>query len=144
MQVKLATGETFRPEKVVFAAGRAGDTDASASTTWASRRTRAAGRRRRSLPHVCARIYARATSSVPALASVSMEQARVAVCWAFDIPFKRTVDPLPPFGVYAIPEVAMIGMTEEQAVAEGIPCAVGRARFDANTRATIAGSGTAC
>jgi NAD(P) transhydrogenase len=80
----------------------------------------------------------------PALASVSMEQARVATCWAFDIPFKKTVDELPPFGVYSIPEVAMVGMTEQQAEAAGIAYAVGRARFDTNTRSAIAGSTDGC
>jgi NAD(P) transhydrogenase len=47
----------------------------------------------------------------PTLASVLMEQGRVAACYAFGIPFKETVDPLPPYGVYSIPEAAMVGMT---------------------------------
>jgi NAD(P) transhydrogenase len=76
----------------------------------------------------------------PALASVSMEQGRVAACHAFGIPLKQTVDPLAPFGVYSIPEVAMAGLTEEAAVAAGISYAVGRAWFEANTRAAISGS----
>src|SRR5207247_6366589 len=70
----------------------------------------------------------------PALASVSMEQARVAACWAFDIPLTRAVDSLPPFGVYSVPEVAMVGLTEEGAAAAGIAYATGRARFGANAR----------
>jgi len=69
-----------------------------------------------------------------------MEQARVAACWAFDIPLKRAVDSLPPFGVYSVPEVAMVGLTEEGAAAQGIAAATGRARFDANTRAAISGA----
>jgi NAD(P) transhydrogenase len=76
----------------------------------------------------------------PALASVSMEQARVAACSAFGIPFKETLDPLPPFGVYSIPEIAMVGLTEEQADARNIDYEVGRGWFERNTRATIAGS----
>jgi len=40
----------------------------------------------------------------PALASVAAEQGRVAACHAFGVPFKQTVDPLPPYGVYSIPE----------------------------------------
>jgi NAD(P) transhydrogenase len=71
---------------------------------------------------------------------VSMEQGRVAVCHAFDIPFKDTVDPLPPFGVYAIPEVAMVGMTEAAARAAGIDVECGRASFEANARARISGA----
>jgi NAD(P) transhydrogenase len=76
----------------------------------------------------------------PALASVSMEQARIAACWAFDLPLKRSADTLPPFGVYSVPEVAMVGLTEEDAVARGVDHAVGRARFAGNTRAAISGA----
>jgi pyruvate/2-oxoglutarate dehydrogenase complex dihydrolipoamide dehydrogenase (E3) component len=50
-----------------------------------------------------------------------MEQARVAVCNArFGIALKGDVDALAPLGVYSIPELAMVGMTEEQARAEEI------------------------
>lgn len=142
LQVELADGETLRPEKVIFAAGRAGNTDglgladAGVATDERGRivvdehfRTTAEG------------VYAAGdVIGPPALGSVSMEQARVAACWAFDIPFKRTVDPLPPFGVYSIPEVAMVGLTENEAQSRGIPYAVGRARLDQNTRAAIAGA----
>jgi NAD(P) transhydrogenase len=75
----------------------------------------------------------------PALASVSMEQGRVAACHAFRIHFKETVDPMPPFGVYSIPEVAMVGLTEEAARERGIDYEVGRGYFEKNTRARIAG-----
>ena len=44
-----------------------------------------------------------------------MEQGRVAMCHAFGIEFKDTVDPSPPFGVYSIPEAAMVGLTERAA-----------------------------
>jgi NAD(P) transhydrogenase len=69
-----------------------------------------------------------------------MEQARIAACWAFDLPLKRSGDALPPFGVYSVPEVATVGLTEEAAAEEGIEYAVGRASFATNTRAAIAGA----
>ena len=75
----------------------------------------------------------------PALASVSMEQGRVAVCHAFGFPFKETVDPLPPFAVYSIPEAAMVGLSEGAAQAQGIDHEVGRGWFKGNARATISG-----
>jgi NAD(P) transhydrogenase len=142
VQVELAGGETLQPEKVIFAAGRSGNTDglgldaAGVATDERGRivvdehyRTTADG------------IYAAGdVIGPPALGSVSMEQARVAACWAFDIPLKRAVDSLPPFGVYSVPEVAMVGLTEQAAAAEGIAVATGRARFDANTRAAISGA----
>jgi NAD(P) transhydrogenase len=69
-----------------------------------------------------------------------MEQGRVAACYALGIPFKETVDPSPPFGVYSVPEVAMVGLTEEGAAAQGIDHEVGRGWFAGNSRATIAGA----
>ena len=47
-----------------------------------------------------------------------MEQARIAARWAFDLPLQRTADSLPPYGVYSVPEVAMVGLTEEAAVGQ--------------------------
>jgi NAD(P) transhydrogenase len=69
-----------------------------------------------------------------------MEQGRVAACYALGIPFKETVDPIPPFGVYSVPEAAMVGLTEEGAAAQGIDCEAGRGWFANNSRATIAGA----
>jgi NAD(P) transhydrogenase len=76
----------------------------------------------------------------PALASVSAEQGRVAACHAFDIPFKQTVDQLPPYGIYSIPEVGMVGLTSEAAEAQGIDFEVGRYDFALNPRSRIAGT----
>jgi NAD(P) transhydrogenase len=69
-----------------------------------------------------------------------MEQGRVAACYAMSIPFKQTVDPLTPFGVYSIPECAMVGVTEEQAREQGLDYAVGLSRFKDNSRAAISGA----
>jgi NAD(P) transhydrogenase len=75
----------------------------------------------------------------PRLASVSMEQARVAVSHAFDFTFKDMIDGLAPHCVYSIPEVAMVGMTEAQASAAGVEYATGRGLFSANAKAKISG-----
>ena len=64
----------------------------------------------------------------PSLASVSMEQARVATAHAFDLGYKDRVDPLLPYGIYTIPELSMIGESEESAKAKGIDAEeIGRA-----------------
>jgi NAD(P) transhydrogenase len=142
LRVGLADGEVLRPGKVLVVAGRAGNTEelgleeAGVATDARGRvvvdatyRTTADG------------VYAAGdVIGPPALASVSMEQGRVAVCHAFGIPFKETVDPLPPYGVYCIPEAAMVGMTEELAKAEGIDYEVGRGWFAHSPRAQISGS----
>jgi hypothetical protein len=41
-----------------------------------------------------------------------MEQARVAICRAFGIPFKESLDPAVPTGIYTLPEASMVGLTE--------------------------------
>ena len=55
----------------------------------------------------------------PSLASVSMEQGRVAVCHAFGFTYKRQVSDLLPYGVYTIPEVSCVGLGEEEAARRG-------------------------
>ena len=142
LRVELTDGETIAPEKVIFATGRVGNTEGLGLES-AGVETDERGRVKVD-DHYCTTaegIYAAGdVIGPPALASVSMEQARMAACWAFDLPLKRTADLLPPFGVYSVPEVAMVGMTEEAAAARGIDYAVGRARFAANARAAIAGT----
>lgn len=75
----------------------------------------------------------------PALASTSMEQARVAVCHAFGFEYKRQVSTLLPYGVYTIPEVSCVGLGEEQAREKGIDYVVGRAFYRDNARGKIIG-----
>ena len=76
----------------------------------------------------------------PALASTSMEQARIAVTHAFQLEGDVSrMAPVLPFGIYTIPEVSMAGETEEALVARGIPYVVGRARFATNSRGQIVG-----
>jgi NAD(P) transhydrogenase len=75
----------------------------------------------------------------PALASVSMEQARVAVCHVFGFTYKRQVAELYPYGVYTIPEVSCVGLSEDEAIKRGTDTVVGRARFADNVRGQIVG-----
>jgi NAD(P) transhydrogenase len=64
----------------------------------------------------------------PALASTSMEQGRLASCHMFGKP--GTMPPhLIPYGIYTIPEISMVGRTEEQLTKERIPYEVGLARY---------------
>jgi NAD(P) transhydrogenase len=75
----------------------------------------------------------------PALASTSMEQARVAVCRAFGFEYKQEVSSLLPYGVYTIPEVSCVGLGEQEAEAAGVDAVVGRAFFEDNARGQILG-----
>ena len=64
----------------------------------------------------------------PALASTSMEQGRLAICHMFGIPFEHMPE-LFPYGIYTIPEISMVGRTEEQLTREKIPYETGLARY---------------
>ena len=75
----------------------------------------------------------------PALASTSMEQARVAVCRAFGFAYKQEVSGLLPYGVYTIPEVSCVGLSEQDAASRGIAVVIGRAMFRDNARGAIIG-----
>jgi NAD(P) transhydrogenase len=137
--VRATTGQGFRPEKVLFATGRAGNTEglglAEAGVAVSEHGDIVVDER---CETTAPGIYAAGdVIGPPRLASVSMEQARVAICHAFGIAFKETVDALAPQCVYSIPEVAMVGMTEAQAKAAGVDYETGRALFSANAKAKI-------
>jgi NAD(P) transhydrogenase len=64
----------------------------------------------------------------PALASTSMEQGRLASCHMFGVP--GILSPhLLPYGIYTIPEISMVGATEEELTRGKIPYEVGIARY---------------
>ena len=64
----------------------------------------------------------------PALASTSMEQGRLASCHMFGKPSKM-VSNLIPYGIYAIPEISMVGATEEELTRKKAPYESGLARY---------------
>jgi NAD(P) transhydrogenase len=68
-----------------------------------------------------------------------MEQARVAMCHAFELKYKERVSTVLPYGVWTIPEVAMVGETEESARAKGLVYEIGKANFAQNPRGLILG-----
>ena len=75
----------------------------------------------------------------PSLAATSMEQARVAMVHAFDLKYKTRVAPIFPLAVYTIPEVAMVGETEESCREKHLDYCVGRAVYRTNARGQITG-----
>ncbi|MGC1598229.1 MAG: Si-specific NAD(P)(+) transhydrogenase, partial [Candidatus Acidiferrales bacterium] len=64
----------------------------------------------------------------PALASTSMEQGRLAACRMFGAPSEHMPE-LFPFGIYTIPEISMVGQTEETLTANKVPYEVGLAKY---------------
>ena len=75
----------------------------------------------------------------PALASTAMEQARVAVCHAFDLRYKQQVSSVLPYGVWTIPEIAMVGETEDALMSRRAKYEVGRSTYRTNPRGQIIG-----
>lgn len=92
---------------------------------------------RTSVPHISA---AGDAIGYPALASAAIEQARVAICHAFELQYKRRVSDILPYAVWTIPEVAVVGQTEESLAARGIPYETGRTSFRLNPRGQILGA----
>ena len=74
----------------------------------------------------------------PSLASTSMEQGRIAACHAFE-ELAHAPPEFFPYGIYAVPEISTIGMSEEEAKNAAIPYEVGVARFRETSRGHIMG-----
>ena len=77
----------------------------------------------------------------PALASTSMEQGRVASCHAFGVAC-QSLPHLYPIGIYSVPEISMVGKTEEELTKESVPYETGVARYREIARGAIVGDDT--
>jgi len=75
----------------------------------------------------------------PALSSVSMEQARVAMVHAFNLAYKESISSVLPLAIYTIPEISLAGWTEDACREQDIPYVVGRSYFDKSPRGQIMG-----
>jgi NAD(P) transhydrogenase len=91
-----------------------------------------------SVPHIYA---AGDIIGFPALASTSMQQGRHAACHAFGHPDHTDTDLLP-YGIYAIPEISMVGRNEEDLKKAAIPYAVGIAHYREIARGQLIGDDT--
>ena len=77
----------------------------------------------------------------PSLASTSMAQGRLAASHALGIPHKD-FSTLYPYGIYTIPEISMVGQTEEQLTADRVPYEIGIARYDELVKGHMLGDET--
>lgn len=77
----------------------------------------------------------------PSLASVSMEQGRIAVAKALGLPVSSNPANYP-YGIYTIPEISFIGKTEEQLTDEDVPYEVGIGYYREIARGQIRGDTT--
>ena len=138
---KLASGKTIRSETVLYATGRQGATDSldlAKAALEADKRGRISGRRvlpHQGQAHLRGRRRGRRGSG---LAATAMEQGRLAALTAFEQEV-TTMPELLPTGVYAIPEIAMVGRTEEDLTEAGIPYVAGLARWSELARGLMMG-----
>jgi NAD(P) transhydrogenase len=137
----LADGRRSRAEMMLFTGGRDGATDtinlaACGLTADARGRLKVDPKTfQTEVPHIYA---AGDVIGFPSLASTSMEQGRVAACHAFGIPMPPPPEFFP-YGIYSVPEISMVGMTETEVRGRGIPYECGIARFRETSRGHIMG-----
>lgn len=143
VRLLLASGKQIVADKALHSIGRTGATDRldlGAAGLSADDRGRLVvnGCFQTAAPHIYA---AGDVIGFPSLASTSMEQGRLAVCHAFGAEAK-SVPELFPYGIYTIPEISMVGRTEEDLTHEGVPYEVGKARYREIARGQIMGDQT--
>lgn len=141
VHLQLSSGEDLTVDCVLLASGRQGNTDhigLEALGIELNKRGQIVvnDKYQTNVPNIYA---AGDVIGFPALASTSMEQARVAMVHAFDLQYKERVSPVLPMAVYTIPEVATVGLSEEACQAEHIPYLVGHTYSEDNARGQIMG-----
>jgi NAD(P) transhydrogenase len=140
VKIGLGSGKQVVTEKALYSVGRTGATDqlnlAAAGLEADERgRLKVDVQYRTTMPH----IYAIGdVIGFPSLASISMEQGRLATCHAFGVE-ARSARELFPYGIYTIPEISMVGRNEEELTREGVPYQVGKAQYREIARGQIIG-----
>ena len=139
----LKSRKTLHADVLLYAVGRHGNTAtlnlAAAGLEADDRgRLKVDGNFRTAVPHIFA---AGDVVGFPSLASVSMEQGRVASANSFGIP-TVTMPALFPYGLYTIPEISFVGRTEEELTTAGVPYEVGMAHYREIARGQIIGDTT--
>jgi NAD(P) transhydrogenase len=140
-KVTLTDGSTHHADVVLFSAGRVGNTDnLGLETVGVKCNKRGYVEVDKNYRTAVPSIYAAGdVIGFPALASTAMEQARVAVCHAFDLKYKQQVSSVLPYGVWTIPEIATVGETEDALVQKNVAFEVGRSSYRINPRGQILG-----
>ena len=140
VRVVMDSGKELKCDSAMFAAGRQGATkdlnlEAIGLATDNRGRIKVDKHYRTAIEH----IYAVGDIiGFPSLASTSAEQGRLAALHAFGVETEKSFTRLP-FGIYTIPEISMIGPTEEELTKEVVPYETGLARFRELSRAHISG-----
>jgi NAD(P) transhydrogenase len=138
VEATLESNKTLRAQTLLYCIGRQGAT-ANLNLPAAGLNADNRGRLKvnevyqTAVPHIYA---AGDVIGFPALASTSMEQGRIATCHMFK-QFAESPSTLFPYGIYTIPEISMVGQTEQTLTASGTPYEVGLARYRETARGLL-------
>ena len=137
---RLESGKTVQGDALLYTVGRQGNTDdlgLEAAGLQADTRGRIPvnGSLQTTVPHIYA---AGDVIGFPSLASTSMEQGRLAACHMFGLPCVSRPELLP-YGVYSVPEISMVGRTEQELTKARVPYEVGLAKYAELARGQIIG-----
>lgn len=139
----LESGKRLRASTLLYAVGRQGTTsglcpDKAGLVADDRERLQVNENYQTNVPH----IYAVGdVIGFPALASTAMEQGRLAACHMFGVE-AHSFPELFPYGIYAIPEISMVGKTEEQLTEAGVPYEAGVANYREIARGQLLGDET--
>jgi NAD(P) transhydrogenase len=137
---ELESGKKIQADALIYAVGRQANADqlhleAAGLTADGRGRLKVNEFFQTALPHIYA---AGDVIGFPALASTSMEQGRLAASHMFGLPFEHMPE-LFPYGIYTIPEVSMVGQTEEKLTSNKVPYEVGIARYSELAKSMMLG-----
>lgn len=140
VEATLESGKTLRADCLLYCVGRQGCTgELGLKNAGLEADDRGRIKVNENLQTTVPHIYAAGdVIGFPALASTSMEQGRVAACHMFGERYEK-VDELLPYGIYAIPEISMIGWTEDRLTKEEIPYESGIAQYREIARGQLLG-----
>jgi NAD(P) transhydrogenase len=141
IKLKMKSGRSIETDMFLFAAGRSGNVAELnceiAGINVGERNTIIVNSK---FQTNVAHIYAVGdVIGFPALASTSMEQGRIAVSHIFKTKDLDSLTTVFPYGIYTIPEVSMVGITEEQARQQNLEYEIGSCYYSDTIRGKIMG-----
>ncbi|MGH7453048.1 MAG: Si-specific NAD(P)(+) transhydrogenase [bacterium] len=139
----LESGKKVHGDVLLYTVGRQPNTDllnlaAAGIPTDARGRLGVNAHYQTNVPHIYA---AGDVIGFPSLSASSMEQGRIAGAHMFGMNTKITPELLP-YGIYTIPEISMVGKTEQELTAAKIPYEVGIAKYEELAKAQMLGDET--
>ena len=139
VKVQLESGKTVTGDALFYAVGRQANTDSlgldAAGVTTAKRGLIPVNEFfQTNVPHIYA---AGDVIGFPALASTAMEQGRLASNHMFGV--GRPMKPVFPYGIYTIPEISVIGASEQELTRNKVAYEVGIAKFEETAKGQMIG-----